>query len=441
MAEILAEVVHGARRNLGLARGSPAGGVEQNTVELCAGNCILSAMTAGRTGREVVEMSKNIVICCDGTGNEYGENKSNVLKLYQTLVIQPGAQTAYYHPGVGTMGARNALSAIGKWWTRVRGLAFGYGLSDNIADAYQFLMNEFEDTDKIYLFGFSRGAYTVRALCGLLHMFGLLRPGNEGMIPYAMRLFKSSQDDKFQLAAGFKKTFSRECKPHFLGVWDTVSSVGWVLDPIGLKPGALPFTAQFADIPFIRHAVSIDERRAFFRQNLIHPLVSAGGQDLKQLWFAGVHSDVGGSYAEEESGLSKIALRWMLREAAKAELRVDAPKMAAMLGGDPKYAAPDSKAQIHNSLTVAWWLGEIWPKRTMKAVQVPGEAKLQWKATIRFNLWRRRFIADGAHIHASVKERMDQVPAYRPSNLPKQYFVETDDFSLEASKKAAGQGN
>lgn len=371
-------------------------------------------------------MSKNIVICCDGTGNEFGDKNSNVLKLYGLLVIEPGVQTAYYHPGVGTMGARNALSAAGKWWTRVRGLAFGYGLSDNIADAYQFLMSEFEDQDKVYLFGFSRGAYTVRALCAMLHMFGLLRTGNEGMIPYAMRLFKSGKDDKFRLAAGFKNMFSRECKPHFLGVWDTVSSVGWVLDPIGLKPGALPYTAQFADIPVIRHAVSIDERRAFFRQNLVHPLDPSKGQDLRELWFAGVHSDVGGSYSEAESGLSKIALRWMLNEAAKASLIVDAAKMNTMLGGDGIHAKPDPTAVVHNSLTPGWWLGEIWPKHTMVPAAKPDEGKLQWKATIRLNLWRRRFIAEGAHLHASVKQRMDQVPAYKPSNLPQQYIIDID---------------
>ncbi len=79
-------------------------------------------------------MAKNIVICCDGTGNEFGEQKSNVIKLYGTL-LRNAKQVAYYHPGVGTMGARNALSRLGKWWTRVIGLAFGYGISDNIADA------------------------------------------------------------------------------------------------------------------------------------------------------------------------------------------------------------------------------------------------------------------------------------------------------------------
>ncbi len=112
-------------------------------------------------------MTRNIVICCDGTGNQYGSANSNVVKLYWTLSAQD-KQVAYYHPGVGTMGSRNALTAVGKWWTRVRGLAFGYGFSDNIADVYLFLMNEFNPGDQIFIFGFSRGAYTARALCGLL---------------------------------------------------------------------------------------------------------------------------------------------------------------------------------------------------------------------------------------------------------------------------------
>ena len=169
---------------------------------------------------------KNIVVCCDGTGNEFAEQKSNVIKLYKTLLCD-ACQITYYHPGIGTMGARNALTGIGKWWTRLIGLAFGYGISDNVADAYQFLMRKFKAGDRIYIFGFSRGAYTARALCGMLHIVGLLTEDNEALIPYAIRMIKSSRID-FQVAADFKKTFSRECKPHFLGLWDTVSSVGWV---------------------------------------------------------------------------------------------------------------------------------------------------------------------------------------------------------------------
>src|SRR5690348_13736437 len=131
-------------------------------------------------------MGKNIVICCDGTGNQFDRSKSNVIKLYKALICDDN-QIAYYHPGVGTMGSRNALSRVGKLWTKIIGLAFGYGISDNVADAYQFLMRTYEPGDNVYVFGFSRGAYTARALCGMLHTVGLLTEGNEGLIPYAIR--------------------------------------------------------------------------------------------------------------------------------------------------------------------------------------------------------------------------------------------------------------
>ncbi|MBZ5666857.1 MAG: DUF2235 domain-containing protein [Acidobacteriia bacterium] len=369
-------------------------------------------------------MPKNIVVCCDGTGNQYGYANSNVVKLYWTLSAQD-KQVAYYHPGVGTMGARNALSAVGKWWTKVRGLAFGYGFSDNIADVYSFLMREFNPGDQIYIFGFSRGAYTARALCGLLHMCGLLTPGNEGLIPYALRLYKSNDPCKFEIAAGFATTFSIPCKPYFLGLWDTVSSVGWILDPIHTKGGHLPYTAALPDVSVVRHAVSIDERRAFFRQNLVH-LPPQTNQNLKEVWFAGVHSDVGGSYAEHESGLSKIALRWMLCEAQSAGLQLDPQKVNDVLGGKVPYVAPNPKGELHKSLHGFWYLGEIWPKRYYHNVAAPGQAA-QWKRGIRLNLGSARFIEDGVHLHQSVLERMRDVADYRPKNLPQQYVAEQEN--------------
>src|SRR5215471_21517958 len=134
-------------------------------------------------------MAKNIVICCDGTGNEFGNRNSNVVKLCQALV-QDDTQVVYYHPGVGTMGSPNARTAGESKVDVIRGLAFGYGLTANISDAYRFLMQHYkegpsdETSDRIFLFGFSRGAYTARALGGLLFMYGLLRAGNEGLIPY-----------------------------------------------------------------------------------------------------------------------------------------------------------------------------------------------------------------------------------------------------------------
>ncbi len=372
-------------------------------------------------------MPKNIVICCDGTGNEFGDSNSNVVKLYQALARDPSRQVAYYHPGVGTMGAKNALTVPGKLWTSFRGLAFGYGLSENIADAYRFLMLNFQAGDQVYVFGFSRGAYTARALCGLLEMFGLLAPGNEGQIPYALRLYKRhdgkisrlrGRPNKFLIAARFKHTFSIDCKPHFLGLWDTVSSIGWILDPIGLKPGTLPNTADPKDVAVIRHAVSLDERRAFFRQNLFH---EEPGRDIQQVWFAGVHSDVGGSYPESESGLSKITLRWMLRESKAAGLLIDDAAAARILGASPAFVPPLAAAMLHNSLTIGWWLGEIWPKSTKKRVSAPGDVPEKYRRTIRLNLFRRRYVVDGALIHESVFVRKQLLPSYKPSNVPRTY--------------------
>jgi len=404
-------------------------------------DCCLNSTSSVKTEflvRTGSNMTRNIVVCCDGTGNQYGSANSNVVKLYWTLSTQD-KQTAYYHPGVGTMGARNALTTVGKWWTEVRGLAFGYGFSDNVADVFSFLMGEFQPGDHVFIFGFSRGAYTARALCGLLHMCGLLTPGNEALIPYALRLYKSNDPYKFKIADGFRKTFSVRCVPHFLGLWDTVSSIGWILDPIHTKGGHLPYTATLPDVTVIRHAVSIDERRAFFRQNLIHEPVSAG-QDLMQVWFAGAHSDVGGSYAESESGLSKIALRWMLCEAHSAGLLLDSQRVMDVLGGQVPYVAPDPKGKLHKSLHGFWWLGEFWPKHFYHSGPVAGEAAPQWKRSIRLNLGRARLIQNGAHIHQSVFDRMkDESTNYRPKNLPQQHVTEPENLCELVPRPVHGQ--
>ena len=356
-------------------------------------------------------MGKNIVICCDGTGNEFGHRNSNVIKLYKTLV-RDADQLTYYHPGVGTMGARNALTQIGQWWTRLIGLAFGYGTSENVADAYQFLMRNFEVGDSIYIFGFSRGAYTARALCGMLHIIGLLTEDNEALIPYAIRMIKRKKID-FGIARDFNKTFSRECKPHFVGVWDTVSSLGWVYNAVHF-----PYTKVTSnpDFHIVRHAVSIDERRAFFRQNLFgKPCIPT--QDVKEIWFAGVHSDVGGSYPESESQLSQITLSWMLSEAEPAGLKVDQDKKAQILGGKLPYVVPGplTKNQ-HESLSGWWWIAELWPK----IVEIQGDQNT-WHKSIRINFGQRRWIAADRVVHDSVNQRLaDESLGYKPNNLPPQ---------------------
>jgi len=359
-------------------------------------------------------MSKNIVVCADGTGNKFCNNNTNVVRLYSALDHgDPTRQIAYYHGGVGTLGDPSALSQWSRRWTKVKGLAFGYGLTHDVADAYTFVMDTFEQGDHLYLFGFSRGAYTVRALAGMLHMFGLIRQRDYNLIAYAIDMLKAKQDDNsFSVAAEFKRTFADECKPYFMGVWDTVSSVGWIWDPIHV-----PYTAKNPDLNIGRHAVAIDERRCFFRQNLFSAPLP--GQNLKQVWFAGVHSDVGGGYPEAESGLAKISLEWMSREAAQAGLRLDPAKVATLLGykgGD--YTSPNAGGPMHNSLNDAWMLLEPLPHRYVDMTCHPPETK------IRIPLGGRRHIAPGMVVHQSVNDRLGMGIGYNPPNLPADRKIE-----------------
>jgi len=352
-------------------------------------------------------MPKNIVVCCDGTGQKFGDRNSNVVKLYRVLDLDdPSRQIAYYHGGLGTMGSPAALTVLSCAWTKFLGLAFGYGLTRDIGDAYAYLMDTYMPGDRVYLFGFSRGAYTVRALSSLLYMFGLVRPENFNLIPYATELLKKEAKNRFEVAAQFKETFSRSCPTHFIGVWDTVSSVGWITNQV-----RLPYTAHNPEIRHGRHAVSIDERRCFFRTNLWSQ--PAADQDIKQVWFAGVHSDVGGGYAEKESGLSKLAFEWMLREAAAQQLQVKDARVQEVLGragGD--WSQPDPTAKLHDSLFEdGWWLLEPLPhKFTDMSVKPP---QSRW----RIPLGRRRRMPAGSLVHASAFQRRQQDPSYKPSNL------------------------
>ena len=263
-------------------------------------------------------------------------------------------------PGLAPWALPMRRAKFQQWWTRTCGLAFGYGFSGALEDSYTYLMEKFEENDRIFIFGFSRGAYIARALAAMVHMYGLMQKGNEPLIRYVLKMFtkKKRTDADFQLAAQFKATFSRQCKMHFVGVWDTVSSIGWLYDPL-----SLPYTRTNPDIEIGRHAVSIDERRAAFRQNLwaVDPEYP---QDIQQVWFAGVHSDVGGGYPEPESGLAKITLQWMLEQAEAKGLSMDHMLRDQVLGlTDPNMAKPDCLATMHNSLTGCWWVLEIFPRR------------------------------------------------------------------------------
>jgi uncharacterized protein (DUF2235 family) len=354
-------------------------------------------------------MPKNVVVCCDGTANEFAQDRTNVVKLFSTLIHDPDRQVLFYQPGLGTMEPAHELSPFRRRLARLLGQAVGYGLEDDIRNAYVFVMDQLNEGDRLFLFGFSRGAYTVRAVASLLHMYGLIPKGNAPLVPYAIRMMLAIHrlgDDPgsrekvhayFQLADDFKETFSATtCKPWFVGVWDTVSSVGWYENPLHF-----PFAANNPDIEIGRHAISLDERRAFFRTNVWippqDPSRPRGPKDLKQVWFAGVHADVGGGYPEAESGLAKVALEWMLDEANDKGLLVDPEKRNLVLGGDLPYVRPDPNGPIHKSLKGWWWLAEIIWKRHYDW------RTHQWKR--RPNLGRWRTIPPGSVIHPSVFER------------------------------------
>lgn len=347
-------------------------------------------------------MPKNIVACCDGTANEFERDRTNVVKLFYALVKDPAIQSCYYHPGVGTMAAPGFVTKAGAKVAEIAGLAFGYGLNNDICDIYTFICRNFEPQDRLYLFGFSRGAYTVRAIASLLHMYGLVFPHNERLVPYAVRMMWAVRrlqkkakpgaktdpriSEYFGQANEFKATFSRECKPHFVGVWDTVSSVGWFSHPL-----SLPYTTNNPDIAVGRHAVALDERRAFFRTNLWRPSKDpdmAGPKDMKQVWFPGVHCDVGGGYPESESGLSKIALKWMLDEARLAGLVLDEERVSLVLGSRGHgYAPPDPDGCLHNSLTAWWRLAEFVPKPHWDGVRTTWRANRSRHRTLPPTPW------------------------------------------------------
>jgi uncharacterized protein (DUF2235 family) len=366
---------------------------------------------------------RNIVVCCDGTGNEFGDANSNVVKLYTALAID-NEQVGYYHPGVGTMGNPAIQHAVSRWWSKVKGLAFAAGFKDNVLDAYRYLMETYNDGDRVFLFGFSRGAYTARALAGLLDGFGLLCRGNEGHIPYAWRLYTNQHKDRKRrylnyqenAAGAFKETFSRkDFHIHFVGVWDTVSSVGWISSPLRLFN-----EAQNRSIHIGRHAISIDERRCFYRDVLWgEPLP---GQDLKQVWFAGVHSDVGGSYGQDESALSNIALEWMLSEAESAGVKLVDDRVRLIFGessssypdAQPLYRKP-TRSIVHQSLKGAWWALEFFPHIFYE--------KDGGKEMYRIPLGAPRDMPAGSLVHHSVFERMQNAFAvYQPASLDPQYL-------------------
>ncbi|KAG0694905.1 hypothetical protein DFH29DRAFT_1005935 [Suillus ampliporus] len=331
------------------------------------------------------ERGRNLVVCIDGTSNKYGDKNTNIVELYSGIV-KNNEQLTYYNSGVGTYAKPDALAHthLMEQVSSVFDLAFAHNISRTIMHAYRWLSDKYHDGDKIFLFGFSRGAYQVRALAGMINEVGLILPGNKEQIPYGFQLYSainSGRSEDSKLAKGFKETFSRKhVVTHFIGVWDTVSSVGI------RKAKNLPSTNTCDHVCYFRQALALDERRVKFLPEYVYggmsersnwledepppppkdgpppPLKDEDAIHIKEVWFPGSHSDIGGGSREKTGdplNFGDMPLLWMREEALKAGLLLHPPKVA--------FRSEDLKEpKITDSLTLPWWLLEALPIRHLR---------------------------------------------------------------------------
>jgi uncharacterized protein (DUF2235 family) len=326
-------------------------------------------------------MARNIVLLFDGTSNEIGADRTNVLRLYGALK-RDATQLVWYDPGVGTLG-RHYITRLATKAYEIAGLALGLGLDDNVKEAYRHLVQHWRKGDRICIFGFSRGAYTARVLVGFLNAIGIIEPAQMNLLDYAWREYKRiEQDGSFERIRMYDNLLRPEriVPVHFLGLFDTVASV-ITFDRLVPRLQYLPFTAGSRLVETVRHAVALDERRRMFMPQLwkkglkfepnpyVRDDAKSPPQDVKELWFRGTHCDIGGGWPEEKSALAKVTLEWMVGEAKKAGLQFSSTTVdSVILGSKPgrdgkRYARPDPNAAVNPSLKGLWWLIECLPRR------------------------------------------------------------------------------
>ncbi|EKM53919.1 uncharacterized protein PHACADRAFT_257419 [Phanerochaete carnosa HHB-10118-sp] len=205
---------------------------------------------------------RTLVLCFDGTGDQFDADNSNVIQFFTLLQKDDHTQQmVYYQAGIGTYTIPQIATPLWAKLNQTVDAAIAWNLDAHVMQGYEFLMQNYQGGDKICIFGFSRGAYIARSLAGMIHKVGLLPSCNSQQVPFAYKMYTRADDIGWKQSAAFKKAFSMDVDIEFVGVWDTVCSVG-------LFPRRLPFVSSNTAVRYFRHALSLDERRAKFKANL-----------------------------------------------------------------------------------------------------------------------------------------------------------------------------
>jgi uncharacterized protein (DUF2235 family) len=289
---------------------------------------------------------KKIIYCADGTWDGKA-NATNVFKLFSALLVSAN-QMPFYDTGVGVDG--NPIEHF-------MGGAFGTGLYQKIKDGYTKISQVYEAGDELFLFGFSRGAYTARSLAGMISVCGLPSKNfDDSLVDQAFEAYRN-KDQRAAILVNLASKYSMATPPiTMVGVWDTVGSLGipavfGAVDPV--LYGFLD-TSLHPNIKNAFHALAIDERRLAFPATL-WTSAPAPGQTIEQVWFSGVHSDVGGGYGassdDANTALSDITLSWMMNKAQSLGVAFSPAAIAQYTYPlDPKYALD----QLHDSWAPLW---------------------------------------------------------------------------------------
>lgn len=349
---------------------------------------------------------KRLAIFCDGTWNSADQvtdgepTPTNVVKLALRVAKRDGdvPQIVYYDQGVGT---GNSLD-------KITGGAFGKGLDDNLHAAYRFLMLNYEAGDQLYLFGFSRGAYTVRSLAGMVRKCGILKRCASNRYHEAISMYNDTHHPNDDTARRFRKDHSvtgDESIPiRMIGVWDTVGALGV---PVRGLRWLTADSYRFHDVELsgsverAYQALAIDERRAPF-EAARWAYKPKENQIVEQVWFCGVHSDVGGGYPgdRQRGTLSDYPLIWMRDKAIDAGLVIDQKT-------DAEFAPqPNHLGELHNSKTGLYRL----TPGIDRMIGMAAEAQAQPNE-------RSTKIDPTQSLHESVYKRWNDDPGYRPKNL------------------------